>query len=271
MCGRFTISKTEQELEKRFGANFYSRVLEARYNIAPTRNSPVITSEEPGTFQFFRWGLIPFWAKDQSIGLKMINARIETVQEKPAFRQAWLKRRCLVVADSWYEWIPQGKRKQPYRILRKDREAFAFAGLWESWNPAGKGRASDPGRDEARDPGRDQGRDAVQGRDATSNPGIGQGRDPDQTLHSFTIITQPALPAISHIHDRMPAILLPGNERLWLDHNLPEQDITQLLLPYPEEELSFYPVSDAVNNARNEDPGLLEPVEPPGVQGGLFD
>ncbi len=236
MCGRFTISKTEQELEKRFGANFYTRVLEARYNIAPTRNSPVITAGEPATFQFFRWGLVPFWAKDPSVGLRMINARQETLQEKPAFRNAWLHRRCLVIADSWYEWLPLGKRKQPYRLLRTDREAFAFAGLWETWSPAHKG----------------------------------ENRDPAQDLHSFTIITCPAPGSIAHIHDRMPAILLPDHERLWLDHSLPAREVEQLMMPYPEDELTYYPVSDAVNNARNEDRRLLEPVDPGAPDFGLF-
>ncbi len=224
MCGRFTITKTEQELEKRFGANFYTRVLEARYNIAPTRLSPVLTAEKPFEFQFFRWGLIPFWAKDPSIGLKMINARQESLAEKPAFRAALQQRRCLVIADSWYEWVAAGKRKQPIRILRKDREAFAFAGLWESWNPAAEGET----------------------------------RDPEQDLHSFTIITAPALPAIASIHDRMPAILLRGDERSWLDPACSAVEAAKLLQPYPEDELEYYPVSDAVNNARNEDVRLIE-------------
>lgn len=242
MCGRFTISKTEEELEKRFGADFYTRVLEARYNIAPSRNSPVITGIEPNTFQFFRWGLIPFWAKEAAIGLKMINARLETVREKPAFREAWLKRRCLVVADSWYEWKADAKRKQPFRLLRKDRDAFAFAGLWESWHP----------------PSVDQ-----NGGDKT--------RDPDQTLHSFTILTRPAHPVFQSIHDRMPVILQKSDERLWIDPLLPESDFGSLLDHFEEDDWESYPVSDAVNNARNEDKRLLEPVELPGKQGGLFD
>jgi len=224
MCGRFTITKTEQELERRFGANFYSRVLEARYNIAPTQLSPVLTAEKPFDFQFYRWGLIPFWAKDLSIGLKMINARQETVTEKPAFRSALQQRRCLVIADSWYEWVTVGKRKQPYRILRKDREAFAFAGLWERWNPAPQD----------------------------------QNRDPDRDIHSFTIITTAALPSLAAVHDRMPALLLPCDERNWIDMACPADQALQLLQPYPEADLTFYPVSDAVNNARNEDVRLLD-------------
>ncbi len=214
MCGRFTISKTEEELEKRFGASFYSRVLEARYNIAPTRFSPVITAEDPRQFQFFRWGLIPFWAKDASIGARMINARSESVVEKPAFRQAFERRRCLVIADGWYEWQKIGNHKQPFRILKRNGDAFAMAGLWERWKVP-----------------------------------VPNEQHPQDDLHSFTIITKAALPGITHIHDRMPAVLLPETERLWLDPELPPSDLMGLLHSCPDEALRAYKVSAAVNNA----------------------
>jgi putative SOS response-associated peptidase YedK len=243
MCGRFTISKTEAELEKRFGASFYSRVLEARYNIAPTLLCPVITAEEPTRFQFYRWGLVPSWAQDPGIGARMINARLESASSKPAFRAAWRRRRCLVIADGWYEWKQEAKGKQPYRILRRDREAFAMAGLWELWYPGGSAAECDPA----------------------------------SALHSFSIITRPALPSIAALHDRMPALLLEGQERLWLDEGLPDADLQALALDYPDEALDSYPVSTAVNNARREEAALLEPLESsgdkpgPGLQGSLFD
>ena len=256
MCGRFTISKTEEELEKRFGADFYTKVLEARYNIAPTRRTPVITADDPDHIQLFHWGLVPFWAKDTGIGARMINARVETVGEKPAFRRAFRRRRCLVLADGWYEWKPaasgegpspaaaSGRRakappKQPYRIARRDREAFAMAGLWETWNPDGMTDARDPARD----------------------------------WHSFTIITRPALPSLEAIHDRMPALLTRAHERYWLAppaEGAEEEDMRQLLIPYPEEALEAYPVSTAVNNARHEAPELLERVDPDQPTEGLF-
>jgi putative SOS response-associated peptidase YedK len=234
MCGRFTISKTEAELEKRFGASFYSRVLEARYNIAPTRNSPVLTSEQPARFQFFRWGLVPSWANDPGIGARMINARLESASSKPAFRAAWRRRRCLVIADGWYEWKLEGRNKQPYRILRRDREAFAMAGLWEVWNPGGSAAPKDPASE----------------------------------VYTFSIITRPALPSIAALHDRMPALLLPTQEKLWLEEGLPDADLQALALDYPDEALDSYPVSTAVNNARREEPSLLEPLAHPGSQSG---
>jgi putative SOS response-associated peptidase YedK len=236
VCGRFTISKTEQELEKRFGANFYSKVLEARYNVAPTQLSAVITHDEPEAMQLFRWGLVPFWAKDLGIGARMINARSETVSEKPAFKDAYRKRRCLVLADGYYEWIKRGKEKIPHRIQIRDQAPFAMAGLWERWKP----------------------------------------KTPEaETVHTFTIITVPAAKSVEHIHDRMPAILTREQERLWLDLDLPEKEAKQLLLPYPEDELQYYTVSKKVNSTRNESEDLLEPVdyseeEEPPAQPDLF-
>ena len=224
MCGRFTITKTEQELEKRFDASFSSKVLEARYNVAPTQLSAVITHDEPEAVQLFRWGLVPFWAKDLGIGARMINARCETVSEKPAFKDAYRKRRCLVLADGYYEWIKRGKEKIPHRIQFRDQAPFAMAGLWERWKP--KTLEAD-------------------------------------TVQTFTIITVPAAKSVEHIHDRMPAILSREQERLWLDLDLPEKEAEQLLLPYPEDELQYYTVSKKVNSTRNESKELLEPVNYP--------
>lgn len=138
MCGRSSLTKTEKELEQRFRATFYSEDLERynplpRYNIAPTQRHPVIPQDDPGHFHMFRWGLIPFWADDIRIGVKMINARIETVAVKPAFRDALTKHRCLVPFDGYYEWLRAKDRKIPFRICRKDREAFATAGLYAHW------------------------------------------------------------------------------------------------------------------------------------------
>lgn len=263
MCGRFTISKTEEELERRFAATFYTKVLEARYNIAPTRRTPVITDADPDHIQAYRWGLVPFWAKDPGIGARMINARIETVGEKPAFRSAFRKRRCLVLADGWYEWKLIGKRKQPFRILRKDREAFAMAGLWESWKPKNEKNGSDGG-------GAANGKAQSTDRGTKSANAAGLPLDEEGRLHSFTIITQPAVEAIAHIHDRMPSVLLPEHERTWLEEALPDEDLRQLLVPFPGDQLEAYPVSTAVNNARNEAEELLEEVDPEQPTEGLF-
>ena len=143
MCGRSSLTKTEKELEERFQATFYSDGLVQynplpNFNVAPSHMMPVITNEDKLHFQAYRWGLIPFWAKDQKIGYKMINARIETLFEKSSFKMAVAKRRCLVPADGFYEWKkikgPDGKiTKQPYRIQTTDQEIFSMAGLWDRW------------------------------------------------------------------------------------------------------------------------------------------
>lgn len=139
MCGRSSLTKTEKELEKRFQATFYSEELERynpipNYNVAPTSMCPVIINQDKSHFHIFRWGLVPFWAKDLKIGASMINARMETVLEKPAFRQAVKSRRCLVPMDGFYEWKRSDAQKIPYRIQVADTDIFAVAGLWEEWH-----------------------------------------------------------------------------------------------------------------------------------------
>ena len=137
MCGRFSFAPDLRIVNEHFSIQVDPDIYKPRFNCAPTQNLAVITNEEPGKMNFFRWGLIPFWAKDISIGNKMINARVETLLEKPSFKNAFSKRRCLVPADSFYEWR-QIKPKVPYRIKLKDAALFSMAGLWETWkNPEG--------------------------------------------------------------------------------------------------------------------------------------
>ncbi|MCB0665771.1 MAG: SOS response-associated peptidase [Saprospiraceae bacterium] len=138
MCGRSSLTKSEKELEARFKATFYSEDLEKynplpNYNVAPTHVMPIITNKDPDHFMPLRWGLIPYWSKDIKIGYKMINARIETVLEKSAFKQAVAKRRCLVPMDGYYEWKKEAGKKTPYRIVTTDQDIFSVAGLWENW------------------------------------------------------------------------------------------------------------------------------------------
>jgi len=138
MCGRSTLTKTEKEIEARFNASFYSDELERynplpNYNVAPTHYHPILTNQDLGYINLFKWGLIPSWAKDHKLGYKMINARIETLMEKSSFKKALEKRRCLVPMDGFYEWKKNGKEKQPYRIQTTDQEIFCCAGLWEKW------------------------------------------------------------------------------------------------------------------------------------------
>ena len=131
MCGRFTQTHSASELAARFDLDEIPN-WQPRYNIAPTQSIPTIV--EPHHFKLLRWGLIPSWAKDSTIGTKLINARAETVSEKPSFRDAFKRRRCLIVADGYYEWKKQSGKKQPFYFQLEHHEPFAFAGLWERWN-----------------------------------------------------------------------------------------------------------------------------------------
>lgn len=225
MCGRSSLTKTEKELEERFRANFYSEDLERynplpNFNVAPTNLHPVITQQEPKIIHLYRWGLIPYWAKDIKIGAKMINARVETISEKPAFKQAFEKRRCIVPFDGYYEWLKTPEGKIPYRIQVTNTEIFTVAGLYESW------------------------------------------RGPDgKTINSFTVITKEAEPVIAHLHDRMPFILLPEQEGLWLDSTVPSKEVMKFLQPVPGEFLKWYRVSERVNKVTENDAGLVEEVK----------
>ena len=132
MCGRYSFVVEDALIWERFGIRVRTAVYKAVYNCAPSQDLPVITNEGDGALELLRWGLVPSWAKDPSVGARMINARSETVMEKPSFRNAFRNRRCLVPADSFYEWERQGK-KMPFRILLKSRMPFAMAGIWEQW------------------------------------------------------------------------------------------------------------------------------------------
>lgn len=136
MCGRFTLTADAETLQAHFGLDDVEQALEPRYNIAPSQPIAVITNIAPNALQFYRWGLVPSWAKDVNIGNKMINARSETLHEKPSFRGALQQRRCLIPADGMYEWVTQAGQKTPMHIYKGDRAVFAFAGLWEVWRSA---------------------------------------------------------------------------------------------------------------------------------------
>ena len=221
MCGRFSLTKEELEIEKRFNAKFYSNDLVKRYNVAPSQLALVMTDEKPGELQFLKWGLIPSWAKEPSIGYKMINAKSETVFEKPSFKNLIRKRRCLVISDGFYEWKPlMGKRKQPYRIGLKEEDLFAFAGLWDTWTDLESG----------------------------------------EMIPTFTILTTNANPLVQPIHDRMPVLLHREDEAKWLDNNTSESDIAALLKSFPESEMKAYPVSELVNSPKNDSPEVIDPV-----------
>lgn len=136
MCGRFIISKKIEDITERFHVDVDAEQYKIIYNAAPSQNLPVITNANPNQISFFKWGLIPFWSKDPSVGNKMINARAEGILEKASFKNPMKSKRCLVVSDGFYEWKKIGKSKQPYRICLKDENLFAYAGLWDVWKDA---------------------------------------------------------------------------------------------------------------------------------------
>ena len=136
MCGRYTLTADAESIQLAFNLDSVDGWLEPRFNIAPSQQVPVISNRDPKQLSFMKWGLVPSWAKDPKIGNRMINARSETAAEKPSFRTAFKRRRCLIPADGYYEWAKQGKKKTPMYIRHAERELFAFAGLWESWKQA---------------------------------------------------------------------------------------------------------------------------------------
>jgi putative SOS response-associated peptidase YedK len=228
MCGRFTQARSWSELAQLYelAGSASPSNFEPRYNIAPTQSIAVVrpAGRNAGGRELvmMRWGLVPLWAKDVSIGAKMINARAESVRTKPAFRQAFRHRRCLIVADGFYEWRKEENktRKQPYYITREGDAPFAFAGLWEEWRPQG-----------------------------------------EQALETCTIITTTASESIAWIHERMPVMLEPAQFDAWITPDAPLDAAEAMLAPYPGA-LAVYPVSTRVNNVRNDDPQCIAPLPP---------
>ncbi|MBO8171756.1 MAG: SOS response-associated peptidase [Bacillaceae bacterium] len=222
MCGRFTLVTEPKNIIDRFEIqNELPLDFGPRYNIAPSQPILAVIHDGQGNRGgFLRWGLIPSWAKDPAIGHKMINARGETVHEKPSFKRLIHRRRCLIPADSFYEWKKEGDRKQPLRIRLKNGEPFAMAGLWDRW---------------------------------TSPEG--------EEIHSCTIITTRANSFMNPIHDRMPVILTPESEKIWLDRSIEDPDLLrELLVPYDENRMEAYPVTTRVNSPRHDVPECIEPL-----------
>jgi putative SOS response-associated peptidase YedK len=228
MCGRYSLFTPPEQLETRFDAELAFE-FEPRYNAAPSQSLPVVTDESSEKITRLEWGLVPRWADDRNDG--HINARAETVREKPAFAGAYENRRCLVPADGFYEWADAGDGKRPYRVAFEDDRPFAMAGLWERWTPA------------------------------TEQTGLGDfggGRpesDPDP-VETFTIVTTEPNEVVEPLHHRMAVILAPDEETAWLAG----EDVP--LEPAPADELRSYPVSTAVNDPSNDAPELVREVEP---------
>ena len=230
MCGRYSLFTPREELEERFDATFETPP-EPRYNCAPGQRLPVVTNDDPDAFRSLEWGLVPPWADDRKVGSNLINARAETVREKPSFREAFERRRCLVPADGFYEWVQTEGGKQPYRVAFEDDRPFAMAGLWERWTPSTTQTGlSDFGGDGADDDG-------------------------DATVETFTVVTTEANEFQSQYHHRMPVVLAPDEERKWLGDPSPA-----LLDPY-DGDMRAYPVSTTVNSPANDSPAVVEEVD----------
>lgn len=221
MCGRFALITDLQTIAKAFGVAPTIQQAGPRYNIAPTQEVVSILHDSSDTphLELLQWGLIPSWAKDEGIGAKMINARAETLAEKSSFKRLLGTKRCLVVADGFYEWRKEldGKTKTPMYITLQGGGLLAFAGLWDNW------------------------------------------RHPDgRQIRTCTIITTQPNALMTTIHDRMPAILTPDAREMWLDTSLhDEQALLPLLAPYTAQEMTARPVSRLVNNPRNEGAELI--------------
>jgi putative SOS response-associated peptidase YedK len=223
MCGRFSLTYTDQDLLEYFQLA-RGLDLEPRYNIAPSQPVAAVRVEEgERRLVLLRWGLIPFWANDPKVGYKMINARAETAHKTPAFRAAFRGRRCLIPASGYYEWDKKGGSRQPYHILRADGQPLALAGLWEHW----------------------------------------EGEEGKTVIESCTILTNAANEPVARLHDRMPVILEPEDFDLWLDPGEQRVErLRGLLEPVAPGVLAMYTVSPYVNKATNEGEKCIEPAGP---------
>ena len=242
MCGRYASSRKPEDLAEEFeidrarAAQSVPEPLGPDYNVAPTKSVYAVLTrpDGPRDLRVVTWGLVPFWAKDPSVGSRMINARMETVHEKPAFRRPFASRRCLLPADGYFEWYPTEQRtkagkpvKQPFYIHPADGGVLAMAGLYEIWR--------DPTRDED---------------------------DPARFLWTCTVITTSAEDSVGHIHDRMPLMVERDRWDAWLDPAAADDPdaLKELLVPAAPGRLEAYPVGTAVNNVRNNGPELVDPL-----------
>ncbi|MGD8188515.1 SOS response-associated peptidase [Brevibacillus ginsengisoli] len=221
MCGRYTLVTDHETMMKRFFINGVPIDLHPRYNIAPGQMIPSIIQDK-GTRRIgqLRWGLVPAWTKDDKLGYKMMNAKAETIEEKPAFRNLFARKRCIIPADGFYEWKQTKHGKQPMRMTLKNQGLFAFAGLYDTWI-----------------------------------------RPDGEKIHSCTIITTEPNRIVADIHERMPVILRPEDEGIWLDRE--EYDpklLRSLLVPYDANEMEAYPVSAKVGNVRYDQPECIAKI-----------
>lgn len=229
MCGRFTQQRSSSELAAIFDADDLIDEPGGRFNVAPTDPAAVIVQrDDRRALTSYRWGLIPHWSESPATGNKMFNARAESIDRTPAFRYAFQKRRCLVPVDSFYEWRREGSVRQPFAVLRRDGKPMALAGLWAGWHDD----------------------------------------DTGEVIRSFTIVTTGPNDLMRPIHDRMPVVVPESAWDLWLDPTISAApalaELKGLLVPAADDWLDAYRVGRRVNDVRNDDPGLVEPVDESG-------
>lgn len=221
MCGRFAQPHSAEELAGIFRARPTVDLPGQRFNVAPTDEvAGVVEHHGERVIEPFRWGLVPWYAEDRKGAARLINARAETVEDSPAFRTSFAKRRMIVPAAAFYEWFRADGRRLPFAVRRRDGDPLALAGVWAVW----------------RDP------------------------DTAERVYTCSILTTVPNDVVSPIHNRMPLILDPTDWDLWLSDEAPRADLRSLLHPFPSRPLQVYPVSAAVNSVRNDGPELLERV-----------
>lgn len=222
MCGRFTLTLDPGELQELLDLGPFVHIVQPRYNIAPMQPVPIVKDHTARSIELYRWGLVPFWADNPEIGSRMINARAETVSQKPSFRAAFKYRRCLILADGFFEWHTEGKGtpKTPYLFKLKDDKPFTFAGLYEHWEPPEGGE-----------------------------------------LHTCTILTCKPNDLVNKYHNRMPVMLDENSRWLWLNPETDRNALLDLLEPYPADKMKAFAVSRDVNSPKNDSPEILIPLE----------
>lgn len=223
MCGRYVV-KYSDDFSERFDVETGGFELKDRYNVKPTQTIPIVMKgEKKNNLHIMKWGLIPPWAPDEKIGSKMINARAETVDQKVSYKRPFHSRRCLIPATGYYEWKQTEEGKKPYFFHRKDSAMFAFAGLFEVW----------------RGP---------------------KGQPLDEPLYTYTIITTEGNKLMKGIHERMPVVLQPEDEALWLDVMAEDRDLKELLESREYEDFEGYEISTDLNKPKMDEPSLIERV-----------
>ncbi|WP_408976310.1 SOS response-associated peptidase [Paenibacillus jiagnxiensis] len=222
MCGRFTLVADESEVFETFSVERVDYEYSPRYNVAPSQTIAAIAHwDGERVLTGYRWGLIPFWAKDAKIGYKMINARAETIESKPAFRNLLSRNRVVIPSDGFYEWKKAGDDKQPFRFQLESKKVFGFAGLFDTWEHPENG----------------------------------------EMIRSCTIITTEPNQLVQDVHDRMPVILNSEGVNMWLDPKVTDKHVLQdLLVPYPAEQMILYPVSKMVGNVKNNQASLVDEI-----------